>query len=197
VERTKPKMHKIIQNIKRTIYNQINANKFRNERNAQEINNLKSEEYNEYFSFSPPGHFYSPIPSLDTSKTATVKINKNTLEAGVNFNDKIQKLHIEQFGKYYSENLLLGKSDKKLRYSKDNDQYGLCDATLLYSFIRHYKPKKIIEIGSGYSSAVMMDVNDKFFGNKINITFIEPYPTRLNEVMNSTDKKQYEIIEKR
>ena len=61
--------------------------------------------------------------------------------------------------------------------------------------IRHFKPKRIIEIGSGFSSANMLDTNELFFGNKIDITFIEPYPEeRLIPIMTEMDKKQTTII---
>ena len=50
--------------------------------------------------------------------------------------------------------------------------------------IRHLKPKKIIEIGSGFSSALMLDVNDLYFDKKIHMTFIEPYPFLLKELLN-------------
>ncbi len=54
--------------------------------------------------------------------------------------------------------------------------------------IRCLKPKNIIEIGSGFSSAAMLDINEKLFNNKINITFIEPYPDVLNSLLKKTDK---------
>jgi hypothetical protein len=48
----------------------------------------------------------------------------------------------------------------------------------------HIKPKRIIEIGSGYSSAVMVDLNDKHFDGNIELTFVEPFPEeRLNKLL--------------
>ena len=61
--------------------------------------------------------------------------------------------------------------------------------------IRHFKPKQIIEIGSGFSSMVMLDTNELFFENQIKCTFIEPYPKRLYSLMKSSDKSLYTIIE--
>jgi hypothetical protein len=52
----------------------------------------------------------------------------------------------------------------------------------------------IIEIGSGYSSCVMMDTNDLFFDGNININFIEPYPKVLNLLMRKNDKNKYSIM---
>jgi hypothetical protein len=54
--------------------------------------------------------------------------------------------------------------------------------------IRHYKPKRIIEVGSGFSSAVMLDTNECFFGNEINLTFIDPYMDRLNMLLREPNR---------
>jgi len=35
------------------------------------------------------------------------------------------------------------------------------------------RPRRAVEIGSGYSSCATMDVNDLFFENAISISFIE------------------------
>jgi hypothetical protein len=61
--------------------------------------------------------------------------------------------------------------------------------------MRHFKPKRIIEIGSGHSSAVMLDTNELFFNNQIDLTFIDPYAERLYGLMTKIDKKETTIIE--
>ena len=38
--------------------------------------------------------------------------------------------------------------------------------------IRHYRPKRIVEVGSGFSSAVMLDTNELFFNNNIQMNSI-------------------------
>ena len=64
-----------------------------------------------------------------------------------------------------------------------------------FSIINHFKPKKIIEVGSGHSSAVMLDTNEFFFNNSINLTFIEPYPeNRLLNILKTSDFKNNIII---
>ena len=60
--------------------------------------------------------------------------------------------------------------------------------------IRHLKPKRIIEIGSGFSSAVMLDTNELFFDGCIECTFIEPHPDRLLSVLKNADRDRHSII---
>lgn len=68
---------------------------------------------------------------------------------------------------------------------------------MLYSMIRHFRPKRIIEVGSGYSSCATLDTNESFFGNAISCTFIEPYTDLLNSLIREEDKSRINIIPKR
>ena len=48
------------------------------------------------------------------------------------------------------------------RFRTDNGLYGLADAAQLYGFIRLRQPRRIVEVGSGFSSAVMLDTAQHF-----------------------------------
>lgn len=86
------------------------------------------------------------------------------------------------------------ESSPEKRYCFNNITFEYTDAIILYSFIRHFKPKNIIEIGSGFSSAVMLDTKD-IFNMHTNHTFIEPYPTTLNRLLSQNDKAECTIFE--
>ncbi len=60
----------------------------------------------------------------------------------------------------------------------------------------HFKPKRLIEIGSGFSSAAMLDTNDNNLQSNIFFTFIEPNPDRLFNLLTEEDKKQHRIIQR-
>jgi hypothetical protein len=51
-----------------------------------------------------------------------------------------------------------------------------------------------MEVGSGFSSAVMLDTNDLFFSGKIAFTFVEPYPERLLSLMTGEDRSHQEML---
>ena len=91
---------------------------------------------------------------------------------------------------------LNAKEDPRLRYRWLNGcQYRYSDVAFLYGVIRHLRPKKIVEVGSGASSAVMLDISDLFFNSSIQLTFIEPYPQRLFGFLSDADKRTASIIE--
>ena len=149
----------------------------------------------------PPGHFYSPIPSLpEVSQKADVLFDENRPVQNIDFNCQEQFHLLQEFTQYYDEMPGFFKEHNyDLRYKLWDEtfgyaQYRYADVVFLYSLMRHFRPKRIIEVGSGFSSAVMLDVNEIFFQNNIHLTFIEPYPQRLLALLDEADKQNSLII---
>src|SRR6476620_7829227 len=146
----------------------------------------------------PNGHYYSPVISLQDIKARQNEIWKHHDTDGVpgiDLNTAEQKTLVAKFSEFYKEMPFADTKTPTTRYQFQNDYYGYTDAIMLYSVIRHFKPANIIEIGSGFSSAVMLDTSEHFFDSKINLTFIEPYPERLLSLLKDNDKKYVTIIQ--
>lgn len=142
-----------------------------------------------------PGHFYSPIPDIRyIRKQKNIFLTNTTNCTGIETNQKKQLSLIERFQSYYSQIPFPENEQKGIRYYFKNPYFGHGSSIILYSIIRHFKPKRVVEVGSGFSSAVMLDVNDRFFSGGIKLTFIEPYPDRLYSLMNEKDKTSHEIF---
>ena len=156
-----------------------------------------------YFNFKknscyPAGHYYSPIISVDNIKKREFEIwSKVGTDGitGIDLQTEKQIKLVKSFTKYYDEIPFSSEKQTKNRYYFENGFYSYTDGIMLYSMMRHSQPKRIIEIGSGFSSAVMLDTNELFFGNQIELTFIEPYPERLRSLINDNDKKTATMIE--
>ena len=73
------------------------------------------------------------------------------------------------------------------RFYKNNIWFGYPCAQALFGIMNIVKPKRIIEIGSGFSTAAMLDINECIFENSIGITCIEPRPDRLKKLIKDTD----------
>lgn len=138
--------------------------------------------------FVPPGHFYSAIPSTD-ERNAFEANTLPTLEAlpGIRINQSQQRSLMKEFKNYYDECSFPEKKTTESRFYFSNPAYAHTDALTLYSMMRHFQPKKVIEVGSGFSSCAMLDTNDHFFNGEIEFTFIEPYPELLNSLLNESD----------
>jgi hypothetical protein len=67
-----------------------------------------------------------------------------------------------------------------LEYIKpeDNGAFNPCDTAVLYAFVRHRKPRRVFEVGSGFSTRAVKDAITKNYedtGIQANHLCIEPY----------------------
>ena len=72
--------------------------------------------------------------------------------------------------------------------------YGLGDAIVLSCFLSHFKPKRWIEVGSGFSSAILLDTLDANQALHAAVTFIEPNTERLERLLTARDRTRVTII---
>ena len=151
---------------------------------------VKLSHINSYKFHVPPGHFYSPLVSdefIRKYEDRIFEVGKKEMN-GIDLNEEQQLNLLHQFQSYYQELPFKEEKQAHLRYALKNEYFDYADGIYLHCMIRHFQPKKIIEIGSGFSSAVTMDTNDLFFDKKIELTFIEPYPDRLKSLLKEDDK---------
>ena len=167
------------------------------------LKNLKNElsQFDYARKFRMPGHYYSPIPTEKDSEEYMKNKEKdvpNTIN--LNYNKQLELLH--NFEKIYDEkcfannenelNIIKGNS----RFHHNNVMFNYSDAFGLNCFFRTFKPKNIIEIGCGFSSAVMLDTKDMYLKDEdINFTYIEPNPERLLRLVKEDD--HINLIQKR
>jgi len=69
------------------------------------------------------------------------------------------------------------------------------DAAALLAMMAEYRPRRIIEIGSGWSSALMLDVSDFLPLPDLQLTCIDPDTTRLCNRLRRGDYRRLTIIE--
>lgn len=93
---------------------------------------------------------------------------------------------MRRFAGWYAEQPLKEQRSPGLRDSFDNDQYQLSDAIFLNLMPRHVRPRRIVEVGSGFSTCAMLDVADRFLETVPELTCIEPDPVRLRERLMNT-----------
>ena len=135
------------------------------------------------------GHYYSAIPSLEDREAFLAQPPSRQDILGINLNAEKQFELLRQFKDYYEEYPFQDTKSGNLRYYYINPSYSYTDALTLYSILRTFKPRRIIEIGSGYSSGAMLDTDELFLEDKIDFTFIEPYPDLLHSLIKERDKK--------
>jgi hypothetical protein len=73
--------------------------------------------------------------------------------------------------------------------------FGFADGLILWAFLCHFKPSRVIEVGSGFSSALMLDYAQAF-APATHFTFIDPYSTNIIAVLGSNPEGHYALIRK-
>lgn len=127
----------------------------------------------------PNGHFYSPVvdpAQVDIERTWPVgpKIS------GIDFNDgEHERILGEVFPRHmpswdYPERL--ERAPESTQFFTQNPAFSWLDARTLFVLLNEWRPRRLIEVGSGFSTLLAADVNRRFLDGDCDITCIEPYP---------------------
>ena len=154
------------------------------------------EQQAEWARFFPPGHFYSPLPSRDEVAAVFARGGFGPPFPGVDLNETGQVARLERFARFYAEQPYPEKEVKGRRFFLDNPSYGHFDAIMLWAMLREAQPKRIIEVGSGFSSAAMLDARDHGGIGAPEFTFIDPDMARLRPLLRAGDEGRVTLIEK-
>ena len=144
--------------------------------------------------FVPRGHFYSPIPSGDeiffALRFAESDLSINPLGASLSS----QATLFGQLSPFIRDFNPPDKPGPTSLYYYPNEQFTIQDAGLLQAQMRLHKPRRIVEVGSGYSSAVMLDTV-RNHGLPTELTFVEPYPWRLRHLVSQSTLQTCKVVE--
>lgn len=128
----------------------------------------------------PIGHFYSPVVDVAEIEARAEYIWRERIEQlGIDFRDQS---HLNVLSAWFPRFIAdydypdEGDSTAPTSFFNLNDQFSWLDARALFVFLRHLRPRRMIEIGSGFSSLLVADVNRRFLSESLEFTCIEPYP---------------------
>jgi hypothetical protein len=114
-----------------------------------------------------PRHFYFPIP--DTKDIKKYNFDEEKFLEGIKFDDSKMISLLSKIKPYMQEYA-------SIHYNSGYASNG--DGAILYGLIRYINPKFIIEVGSGYSSVIMIAALEKNMSKGV-IHSIEPYPKKV------------------
>jgi hypothetical protein len=114
-----------------------------------------------------PIHYYEPLPDFSAITPEQIQRRREFPAIDFRWDEQLRLLHeLESYVGELPENEL------------PNDYFSGLDAAVYYSLIRHLKPRRIIEIGGGYSTRI---AGKALAANQSGrLTCIEPFPERLN-----------------
>lgn len=148
----------------------------------------------------PRGHFYSPIADPSdglVQETARAFERRGELPVPPFIDADAMRRVFEKLSVQAARLDFPLRHTPPKRYFRDNISFGSGDALILGGIMLERRPKRIIEIGSGRSSHVMMDVNDQFFDGAITLDFIEPHPATFLENLGPEDPYRQRLHQQR
>lgn len=142
-----------------------------------------------------PGHFYSPIPSIDEIRAREVELFGPPPPSlpGIDLRADQQAALVRELARFYADLPFPRTQSPQSRYWFENWAYSYADAIFLYSMLRHLQPKRVIEVGSGFSSAAMLDTADRWLP-ETSFTFIDPDTSTLDALLRPNDRERITII---
>ena len=146
----------------------------------------------------PPGHFYSPICNPHELRRRYRDPRESTLEThlpGIDLAPQAQLELWQSWAAFLPGARALLTDTTSRRYRLPSSSYDVGDAIVYICMLCHLQPARLIEVGSGSSSAVALDAFDAFFPARPQCSFIEPYPSYLKSLLKNDDIHSIEIIE--
>ena len=160
---------------------------------------VDSQEYQEKNRVKPAyaaGHYYSPVVDPDSVADYVSNVSRGRFAF-----DTIP-IRPEEMRRFWYDNLSLIQStpftdepQPGFRFYYDNNIYPYGDAIMLRVMVQAHRPRRIVEIGSGFSTACMLDAIEEASIGPVRLTCIEPYPQRLQELLRPNDRELVEIVE--
>ncbi len=146
--------------------------------------------------FVPPGHFYSPLTDDEECDRHFARVENTGFSnlGGITISDaKMIETWERLLPAMRAVPFQLQVSNRH-RYYWDNGFFSYGDGTVYFGFIAAYRPKRIVEVGSGFSSALALDAREHL-GLSTLLTFIEPFPDVLNSLLRQGDRGAVTVLE--
>jgi predicted O-methyltransferase YrrM len=125
-------------------------------------------------------HYYQPIP--DTRGLLLSLWNRVSDLAGVDMREEQQKQLLSEIVARFKDEFTAipeGASTQEFHYYLGNTAFEAVDAEMLFGLIRLLKPRRVYEIGSGFSTLLAADAlrRNRLDGYPCRFIAIEPYPS--------------------
>lgn len=140
----------------------------------------------------PDGHFYSPVPSRTDIESGLASAPAEIL--GIDFNETSEKEFLRGLVEVYGELRFPETKTSGRRYFYRNGSFGALDAVSLAAVAKRFRPRRIVEVGSGHSSAAMLDLRDDGLLADCQLSFIDPDFGRLEELLLPGDQDRVTLI---
>jgi predicted O-methyltransferase YrrM len=148
--------------------------------------------------FCPPGHFYSPLLDIQAlgANDSNLPFDGAEWWEHVDLQPSVQRSYYHDLLERFPFPSFPPQKNDDYRYFTHNGFFVASDAFTLSGIIQKERPRRIVEVGSGFSSALMLDTLHHA-NMSTALTFIEPYPERLFSLLTPDDRAASSVIVRR
>jgi len=182
----------------RTLYDKVEAQRAALEKEVQELRG--ETEINRDRLWAPPGHFYSPITDPNdpyVRRTEILNLDALSDRKDLSIDEPSMLRLLGWLGEHASKFPFAAAATAEWRYFTGNGHFGHADAAVLFSMLMEYKPVRCIEFGCGFSSLLIMDVNDHFLEHSLELSLYDPRPDIVLSLLAPHDAYREKVQSKR
>lgn len=150
----------------------------------------------DFLTFAAPGHFYSPLPDYALVQRAYPSLVRGDRDdvPGVDLRAPQQLALLEELAPLAAEFPFPVGASSAYRYHTGNFFYAEGDARIAFALLRRVQPRRIVEIGGGYSTALFLDMRDRYLTRLTDYLCAEPDPARLRSLMRPGDEARLRLV---
>jgi hypothetical protein len=125
-----------------------------------------------------PSHFYFPVPSMKSFQGKDWRASRHCPGVDLGLPMQIDRLANEILPHAPEWNFPEHGEPGKPGFHFNNGYFERVDAEVAWSLVRHYKPRRVVEVGSGNSTLLFSAAlrRNREEGSPCELTSIEPYP---------------------
>jgi predicted O-methyltransferase YrrM len=142
--------------------------------------------------FAAPGHFYSPLLDIESASETGIPHDDESLWENVDLRENDQRAFYTQLLSRPDLISFPASNTEGFRYYHQNGWFPELDGVVLSHLIQKLKPAHYLEIGSGYSTAAVLDTLEHHQG-KTQITLVEPDLSRLRQLLRPQDEERVTV----
>jgi predicted O-methyltransferase YrrM len=137
-----------------------------------------------------PRHYYSNVADLHELEATRSTWARRSEMAGVEWDVATQERALREICLPCRDEYGANETYRSAVTGKFGPGYGPVEAQVLHAVVRHFRPRRIIEVGSGVSTACLRaaaGLNARDAGSRARITCIEPYPSDALKALDDVD----------
>jgi hypothetical protein len=145
----------------------------------------------------PPGHFYSPIVDpADKSVQEAMRREAQPDVAPETFGVSADEMlrWFDKMARHYKTNPFPEQKTPGRLYYYANPNFPLADALALMAVMLENRPRRLVEIGSGFSTCAAIEISEAHLGGGVQMAMIDPHPEFVLNLLGDSSRYRDRVL---